>query len=163
MLNRTDIARKLWVYARGAPVTWFEGGKLAACRYPDDKALQALADAGVTLIVNLHERAHTRELLDRLGVREVHLPVRDFTAPTADQLESGVNAIVSALESGGRVAVHCGGGLGRTGTLVACYLVQKGVDPEAAIAQVRTARPGSIETSEQLASVHAYASAHDTK
>jgi atypical dual specificity phosphatase len=148
------------VYARGKPITWFEDGHVAACRYPDAKALEALSRAGVTLVINLHERAHTSERLAQYPMREVHLPVRDFTPPTADQLESGVTAIIAELDAGGRVAVHCGGGLGRTGTLMACYLVARGASAEDAIARIRSARPGSIETTEQVAAVHAYASAH---
>lgn len=160
MLNCTNIAHKLWLYARTKPVTWFENGRVAACRYPEASALQRLADAGVTLVVNLHERGHARERLDQLGLREIHFPVRDFTPPSPDQLESGVAAIAGELESGGRVAIHCGGGLGRTGTLLAAYFVSRGASAEEAIAQVRAARPGSVETPEQIAAVHAYASAH---
>lgn len=48
------------------------------------------------------------------------------------------------------VAVHCILGLGRTGTMLACYLVKdKGLAPADAIAEIRRLRPGSIETYEQ--------------
>jgi atypical dual specificity phosphatase len=47
--------------------------------------------------------------------------------------------------------------LGRTGTLLACYLVSLGLSPDAAIQQIRTVRPGSIETAEQEAAVAAFA------
>ena len=160
MLIRTNIVYKLWVYARGKPITWFEGGTLAACRYPDEKSLRELAASGVSLLINLHERAHAAERLAAYGMTQVHLPVRDFTPPTREQLESGVTAMIAELDAGGRVAVHCGGGLGRTGTLMACYFVARGALAEDAIAQIRTARPGSVETPEQVAAVHAYANAH---
>jgi atypical dual specificity phosphatase len=56
------------------------------------------------------------------------------------------------------VAVHCGGGLGRTGTLLACYLVSaEGLPADAAIARVRAARPGSVETEDQEQAVRRYA------
>jgi atypical dual specificity phosphatase len=57
-----------------------------------------------------------------------------------------VAAIEAALAGGRRVAVHCGAGLGRTGTLVACYLTRRGVRPDDAIARLRALRPGSVET-----------------
>jgi atypical dual specificity phosphatase len=109
------------------------------------------------MLVNLHERAHAPERLARHGLQEVHLPVPDFTPPMPAQLDAGIAAIETARRAGQRVAVHCGGGLGRTGTLLACYLVHEGLSASEAIARVRAARPGSIETPEQEGAVHAYA------
>jgi atypical dual specificity phosphatase len=51
---------------------------------------------------------------------------------------------------------HCLGGVGRTGTMVACYLVVRGATPREAIAEVRARRPGSIQTGEQERVVHRY-------
>ena len=45
--------------------------------------------------------------------------------------------------------VHCDAGIGRTGTMLACYLVSKGYNAEKAIEEVRIKRPGSIETVKQ--------------
>jgi atypical dual specificity phosphatase len=151
-----NLPRQIWIYARLKSVTW-DDENLAACRFPrTDKALQELADKGVGLLVNLHERPHPPERLARYGMTELHLPVPDFTPPTPDQLERGVNAIESAIDNGTRVAVHCGAGLGRTGTLLACYLVRKGLSPDQAIARVRALRPGSVETPAQEAAVRAF-------
>lgn len=55
------------------------------------------------------------------------------------------------LRRGERVFVHCRGGLGRAGMVVARLLVEFGVEPESAIAQVRAVRPGAIETDAQAA------------
>jgi atypical dual specificity phosphatase len=137
---------------------WLEVGRVLGCAYPRREAgLTALAQQGVTVLVNLHERSHRPTRLAAHGLTEVHLPVRDFTAPSPEVLARGVAAIERALAEGQVVAVHCGGGLGRTGTLLACYLVHQGLAPDEAIRRVRAARPGSIETAAQVAAVQAFA------
>lgn len=57
--------------------------------------------------------------------------------------------LITALANGNRVLVHCRGGLGRTGLVVAKLLIETGVSPDEAIKSVRTARKGAIETEEQ--------------
>ena len=151
------LPRQIWIYTRLKRLTWLETDSVAACRFPrSDRALQELADRGVGLLINLHVQPHAPERIARYGMTELHLPVADFTPPTMEQLERGVNAIQSAIDSGTRVAVHCGAGLGRTGTLLACYLVRGGLSPEDAIARVRAVRPGSVETAAQEAAVRAF-------
>jgi atypical dual specificity phosphatase len=137
---------------------WIEPDRVLGCAYPRRaSALGGLRAQGISVLVNLHERAHVPERLARHGLTEVHVPVRDFTAPTPEQLARGVAAIERALADGQRVAVHCGGGIGRTGTLAACYLVRRGLSATEAIAQVRALRPGSVETRTQVAAIEAFA------
>jgi atypical dual specificity phosphatase len=151
------LPRQIWTYATLKRVTWFDEESVAACQFPRaDKALQELADKGVGLLINLHEQRHAPERLARYGITELHLPVRDFTPPTLEQLQLGVEAVENAIKNGTRVGVHCGAGLGRTGTLVACYFVRRGLTAEQAIAYVRAMRPGSVETLDQEAAVRAF-------
>jgi atypical dual specificity phosphatase len=126
------------------------------------QAAQRLQAGGIKLLVNLHERPDDPELLARLRARGLHIPVPGSCAPTQAQLDLGVAAIGEALERGEPVAVHCGAGLGRAGTLLAAYLVSQGNDADQAMQRVREARPGSIETLEQEQAVHDYATRRDT-
>ena len=139
---------------------WMVPDRLAACVNPAAaRSVQdTLRTAGIEVAVNLHERS-LAELLAPLGIEEVHVPVADMTPPTQAQLASGVQAISAALAAQQRVAVFCGAGLGRTGTLLAAYFVREGMTAPQAIAHVRSLRPGSIETTEQETSVAAYAAA----
>jgi atypical dual specificity phosphatase len=136
---------------------WLEERRVLGCAYPrSEAALAGLARQGVSLLINLHERPHDRARLARHGLTELHLPVADFTPPSPAQLDRGAAAIAEAIAAGERVAVHCGAGKGRTGTLLACYLVYQGLAADAAIARVRAVRPGSVETRAQAAAVKAY-------
>jgi hypothetical protein len=74
----------------------------------------------------------------------------DFCAPDLPKLLDVVKVMCFSM-SKGRVAVHCHAGLGRTGALIACYLVyQKRVTADVAIGEVRSKRPGSVQTHGQV-------------
>jgi protein-tyrosine phosphatase len=88
------------------------------------------------------------------GMSWLHLPIPDmqppgprFEAEWAD-VRPQLRAV---LHSGGRVLVHCRGGLGRAGTVAARVLIDLGHAPEDAIQRVRVVRPGAIETAAQEA------------
>lgn len=117
-----------------------------------------LSKQGVKMLVSLTETPVDASILSAYGVALLHLPVKDFKAPTIEQLGDFVSQASAAIGDGGGVTVHCAGGLGRTGTFLAAYLVaNQGLSPDEAIAKVRDLRPGSIETQEQEQIVHDYA------
>lgn len=144
------------------PGSWILPGQVLACARPrTDRARVALALAGIRVVVNLDSRPHPPAALARHDLTEIHLPTRDFASPPLPLLYRGVAAIEAALASGQRVAVHCRGGRGRTGTLLACLLVARGESSHAAVAYVRQQRPGSVETRGQEAAVRAFADTLD--
>jgi ADP-ribosyl-[dinitrogen reductase] hydrolase len=80
------------------------------------------------------------------------MPIPDYQRPNRTALiawDQHGPEILSLLQRGGRLAIHCAAGLGRTGTVAAKLLVALGLSPDAAIASVRAARPGTIETADQ--------------
>jgi ADP-ribosylglycohydrolase/protein-tyrosine phosphatase len=84
--------------------------------------------------------------LEAAGVRVVRHPVRDMEVPTdPTAFRATLADVLARVRDGERVVVACRGGLGRTGTAVACLLVDAGVPADEAIARVREARPGTIE------------------
>jgi protein tyrosine phosphatase domain-containing protein 1 len=74
---------------------------------------------------------------------------KDMTTPSCDLMLDIVQVIDHELSLGGKVAVHCHAGRGRTGLVIACVLVYQGLEDDKAITEVRAHRPGSIQTKKQ--------------
>jgi atypical dual specificity phosphatase len=119
--------------------------------------LAFLKAQGIGALVSLTERPLDAQLLEEFGLRCLHLPVTDFAAPDLAQIRTFLDFLRQAEADGLAVTVHCGAGHGRTGTLLACALVERGWTAEDAIAQVRQARPSSIESAEQEEVVRRFA------
>ena len=131
----------------------------------DMEAVRAFAPAALVCLVEAHELAelHVPDLPDAsraLGVEFHHLPIRDYHAPDEDFEIAWTyhgERLRDHLRAGRKLLLHCKGGLGRTGTIAGRLLVELGVAPAEAIAQVRAARPGTIETRAQEQYVQAVA------
>ncbi len=137
--------------------SWVSEHELAGMSFPwNEDALSILARLGIRALLSLSEQPVGSDLLTKFGLQAEHVPLADFSAPTIAQIECIIDVIQAFLGRGLPVAVHCGAGLGRTGTILACYLVTKGTSAEAAITTIRQQRPGSIETPEQEAAVYLY-------
>jgi len=108
-----------------------------------------LQDKKVELLVSLTEEPLDSEVLKQYGITSLHITIRDFHAPSLQQLNQFVAAARETISNGSRVGVHCWAGLGRTGTFLAAYLIAAGQSPDVAIAAIRNQRPGSIETRAQ--------------
>jgi ADP-ribosyl-[dinitrogen reductase] hydrolase len=115
------------------------------------RRLITLMEPDELLYIGIEPKRLDREARAR-GLVWTHLPIRNLSVPGVDWETNWVTvgeALRSDLAGGGRFAMHCYAGLGRTGTVAARLLVEHGSLPAEAIAQVRKIRPGSIETTEQ--------------
>ncbi|GEM_PF-393970 len=136
--------------------------RLAGCAYPGawdslEYDLDELRREGVTALVTLTEDALDAHVVRLAGLEYLHVPIEDFQAPSLAQIREFVDFARERIERPqGAVAVHCFAGRGRTGCMLACYLVADGLEAEDAISTVRRLRPGSLETYIQEQAVHIY-------
>jgi atypical dual specificity phosphatase len=126
---------------------WLEEGSLAGSAYPGTCLDWIYHSQGIRAIISL-ERLQPQDLetAKQLGFQLATFPIPDFTAGSKTQREQVLTAINTFQKIGLPTLVHCQGGLGRTGMILALYLVQyKGFQPQDAISKIRSICPGSIE------------------
>ena len=121
---------------------WVVSGKLLAGEYPgsiiDSEApgkVQSFVEMGITLFIDLTEtrelKPYAHLLPDTVGY--VRKAIRDVSIPTPVLMREIQQLIAAALAGGYVIYVHCYGGIGRTGTVVGCYLVEQGSTGEEAL------------------------------
>jgi atypical dual specificity phosphatase len=140
--------------SRPSSFTWIDKPLLGAMAWPESmEELEWLRQQGIEVLLSLTEDRPRRDWIEDSGLLVFHVPVVDMEAPTPEQLDRCLSAIKRAHDRQMGVAVHCGAGLGRTGVVLACYFVTKGLNASNAMARIRRLRPGSIETDEQVSAV----------
>ena len=140
--------------------TWLIDGRLAGCRGPEsDEDLIFIREQGVKALVRLtdiDEAKVSTEQVSRAGLKDLHEPVSDYCPPSQAQIDRIIRFIDEHLSIGEPVAVSCRAGLGRTGTVLACYLIHLGRSVDEALRMVRKNRPGSVATWTQVDAVKKY-------
>jgi atypical dual specificity phosphatase len=128
--------------------SWLIESRLAGCARPESEAeLNGLKHEGVKAIVSLTGTPLYPEPVHRLGFEYLHSHISG--APSPIQLHEIIQFIDEQNTQSKPVLVHCAEGKGRTGTVLAAYLVYKGRSADDAIKKVREKRPGSIENLDQ--------------
>src|SRR5918997_117957 len=93
----------------------------------------------------------------RHGMAGLPLPVDDLRAPSPAQLDAALDFIDEQRLLGRRVLVHCLVGQGRTGTILAAYLIRGGLDADEALREVRAVCPDAVGSAEQEAALREFA------
>lgn len=153
------LADKRHSVSRPANFSWVIEGKLAGSARPENEAqLRWLRSKGIRAVVCLNmERPLDGEEVKALGFEYVFIPVRDFAAPQLGDFERFVSFVGEMLGQGKPVVVCCGAGIGRTGTMLAAYLVSLCSSPEEALLEVERKRGVGVESDAQREAVYGFA------
>ena len=116
-----------------------------------------LHSQGVRAVIRMEERTIAADSGNMADLVDMFEPVPDFTPPELEQIQRMIEFIDQQTKADRPVVVSCYAGIGRTGTVLACYLVHRGQEPAEAIDLVRELRPGSVQTPEQEEAVYGYA------
>jgi ADP-ribosylglycohydrolase len=167
-----------WAFDEEFHAWWVEPGRILAGEHPGSPdrehhefKLAALADAGIDTIIDLTRDVEMlaeygeswRELGRARGrdLRRIHHPIVDCDVTTPEGYDAIVADIERELAAGRGVYVHCWGGVGRTGTVVGCWHVSRGLTADEALEKIAAAREGtrkavreSPEMSSQVDMIH---------
>jgi atypical dual specificity phosphatase len=129
--------------------SWLIEEKLAGSGMPTTfDEFHWIVNQGVKSIITMTENSLPDEWVQSIDY--LHVPTPDLTAPDMDKIESTVDFINEQINKDQPVMVHCAAGMGRAGTILACYFVKyKKLTAEKAIEKIRNERPGSIQSEVQ--------------
>ncbi|HYY49034.1 MAG TPA: dual specificity protein phosphatase family protein [Thermoplasmata archaeon] len=116
-----------------------DGGRIAGLPGPAfmEWDFPRLRGMGFSVVVSLEcDRLNTFEI-EEAGFEHKKICVEDFAPPTLDQIDEFVTFVDSKIAEGKRVLAHCYAGRGRTGTMLAAFLIHRGQSSDAAIREIR--------------------------
>ncbi len=139
---------------------WIVPGRLAGCAEPGlttpiDYDLDLLVRIGVTHLITLTEKDLDQAALARHGLKNIHLPVFDRETPSIAQSYMLLRRMQRLLDESQVIAVHCKAGIGRTGTILAAWLIREGgLNAGSAIARLRGINKAYVQTEAQEKFLH---------
>ena len=138
--------------------SWVTEDKLAGSRLPvTQDEFKWVLDKGIKSIVTVREVPLPSRWIDGTDIDYLHLMVEDYGVPNMEVLDEAVNYIDKKIQSGKPVLVHCAAGKGRTGALLAAYMIKKeNLTAEQAIEKIRLMRPGSVQSLTQETALSMY-------
>jgi atypical dual specificity phosphatase len=136
-----------------AGFVWIEKDRLAGSGYPASRnQLEWLRGQGIKSILTLTETSIPSRWLDGLAFDVRHIPMKDHQAPDAASLEEATTFVQDSVKNGKTTLVHCLAGEGRTGCVLAAYMIkERGVDADEAIRALRQIKPSFVERQQEKA------------
>jgi len=153
----------------GLNFSWVIPNRLAGCagpRHRDD--LLFLKRQGITMLVRLAENDEamvTSKQVTAAGLLDLHVPVYDSCSPPQAQLDMVTSHVRRCIAAGGRVAISCKAGVGRTGMMLSCVLVSMGFPLGEALETLKRTRNQleAYESSDQHNAIITFAQRNNQK
>lgn len=162
MVKERPIADSYWVDKGVLESLAAESGLILAGEYPGaadqgeaERKLLALLSAGVSSFLDLTEEGEyglrpyvpILRAISASAVQHHRMPIPDLGTPDAEQMAEILDFLDQLTRAGHTVYVHCFGGIGRTGTVVGCYLARHGLSGDEAIKRIAEWRAGTPDGS----------------
>lgn len=156
--KKRPIPDSYWVDKGVVGLSAMGAGSILAGEYPGareqgeaERKLLALLSAGVSSFLDLTEEGeyglvpYSPQLrtLSTGAIQHHRMAIPDLSAPSAEQMEEILDFLDQATRAGHTVYVHCFGGIGRTGTVIGCYLARHGLTGDQAIKHIAEWRAGT--------------------
>ncbi|KAH3681757.1 hypothetical protein WICPIJ_007275 [Wickerhamomyces pijperi] len=109
------------------------------------RVLEYFTKNDVQMVVRLNSHLYNKNEFEKRGIQHIDMIFDDGTCPTMDIVKDFIGVSEGVIKNGGKVAVHCKAGLGRTGCLIGAHLIYThGFTANECIAYMRMIRPGMV-------------------
>ena len=146
-----NLWRKIYGAVAKKPTnfSWIIDGMLAGSGMPTSREeLDWVKQNGIKAVLTLTEERLPEQWTNEIDY--LHVPIVNFSAPNIEDIDRATDFIDKNLKNNKSTMVHCAAGKGRTGTILAAYMMKfKGMNAKSAAEKIRSMRPGSIENGPQ--------------
>lgn len=125
--------------------------KITASGLPSQpKHIRFVKSKGVSAIISLTEKPLPKNLIENTNIKYFHFPLQDHKPADPYNLLKIVDTVQRLVEDGHKVHVHCLAGHGRTGMVLAAYMMKtEGLSWMESLEKIRRIRPGSVEKNQE--------------
>ena len=153
-------------------MSWIIPGKVAGSSMPKrEEQIRGFEEFGIKTVINMMDENEVKLSIYKNSPIIHHIfGIPNRTAPSIQMMDTIMSIMEDTVALGGSVLVHCGGGVGRAGTVLACYILKHGVSGKlnrnfespliynmtSCVEELRKLRPKSIESDEQEKGISDY-------